>query len=108
MSHDIPYVSSKIYAGNLSDGKKYITANIEEFDRSKLAVYFTDTNSNCFNKRVVLFDKKTAGKEGAVACHYPAAFESNGKLYIIATLGYEDMVSGARGAVLFIVDISKV
>ncbi|MBQ4574904.1 MAG: helix-turn-helix domain-containing protein [Clostridia bacterium] len=108
MSHDIPYVSSKIYAGNLSDGKKYITANIEEFDRSKLAVYFTDTNSNCFHKRIVLFDKKTAGKEGAVACHYPAAFESNGKLYIIATLGYEDMVSGARGAVLFIVDISKV
>ena len=49
LSHDIPYISSKLYAGNLSDGRKYLIANIDEFDRSRLAVYFIDKNSRKCN-----------------------------------------------------------
>ena len=105
LSHDIPYVSSKIYAGNLSDGKKYLISNIDRFDRSILAVYFMDKDSEKFNKRIILFDKNHTRIAGASACHYPAAFESDGKLYIIATLNYE---WSRRGAVLFIVDLKNI
>ena len=104
LSHDIPYVSSKIYAGNLTDGRNYLVANIDEFDRSKLAVYFTDKNRNLFNKRMILFDKSTTNLQNATACHYPCAFESDGKLYIISTLSYE---WSRRGAVLFVLDLNE-
>lgn len=104
LSHDIPYVSTKIYAGNLKDGKNYLVANINEFDRSRLAIYFTDTNGKQFTKKIILFDKNTTNIKNATACHYPSAFESNGKLYIIATVNYE---WSRRGAVLFIIDLSQ-
>lgn len=104
-SHNIPYVSSKMYAGNLSDGRNYLVANIDEFDRSKLVVYFTNKCSKLFNKRVMLYDKNTTNLKNSIACHYPCAFESNGKLYIIATLGYESLT---RGAILFILDLDKI
>ena len=105
IGHDIPYVSTKIYAGNLNGGENYLIANIDEFDRSKLAVYFTDKNGAKFKKRIILFDKKTTKRKGATACHYPAAYESDGKLYIIATLGYGWL---QRGATLFVLDLNKI
>ena len=104
LSHDIPYVSSKIYAGNLCDGRNYLVANIDEFDRSKLAVYLTDESGKQFHKKIILFDKKTTNIKNTTACHYPGAFESEGKLYIVATLGYE---RARRGAVLFILDLNE-
>ena len=104
--HDIPYVSSKIYGGKLEDGRNYLIANVEEYDRSKLAVYFTEKDTMVFNKQVVLFDAKTTQVQGATACHYPAAFESDGKLYIIATLNYENW--SRRGAVLFTIDLQEI
>lgn len=103
--HDLPYISSKIYAGDLSDGRNYLVANIDAPDRSKLAVYFSEKNDGKFSERVILFDKDTVEGERIAACHYPCACESNGKLYIIATLGYDWL---KRGAVLFIVDLTKV
>ncbi len=103
-SHDIPYVWSKMYTGKLSDGRNYLVANIDESDRSKLAIYFTDKSSKSFNKKVVLFNKKTTNVKGATACHYPCAYVSDGKLYIIATLNYG---WSRRGAALFILDLNK-
>lgn len=105
LSHDIPYVSSKVFAGNLSDGRSYLIANIEEFDRSKLAIYFANKGETEFSKRMILFDKQALCLQGDVACHYPAAFESEGKLYIIATYNYKWMV---RGAVLFTIDLDEI
>lgn len=56
----------------------------------------------------ILFDReREAGEEqwkGVRACHYPAAWEDDGKLYIIATKSYQE---GSRGAVLFIVPLSE-
>ncbi len=103
LSHDIPYVSTKTYAGTLKDGRNYLVANIDQFDRSKLAVYFTDKNNKRFNKKIILFDKNTANIKNATACHYPGAYESNGKLYIIATINYE---WSRRGAVVFTIDLN--
>lgn len=99
--HDVPYVATKMYAGRLADERPYLIANIDELDRSRLALYIGDAGSNVFTKRIILFDQKTVPLRGAVACHYPAATEYDGKLYILASLNYEWSV---RGAVLFIVN----
>lgn len=103
-AHDIPYTSSKIYAGDLADGRHYLVANVEEFDRSRLVLFLTNGNSARFSKRLTLFDSRTAPYREAVACHYPAAVECDGKLQIIATLNY---TWERRGAVLFTVPLTK-
>ena len=99
-SHDIPYVSSKIYCGDLKSGQHYIICNTDKFDRTRLTVYFTSDKSNKFTKKLELFstDESLWG-----AMHYPAACEYNGCLYIIATRGYKN---GDRGAELFKIDLS--
>lgn len=102
---DVPYISCKIYAGNLSDGRNYLIANIDEFDRSRLAIYLTDKNSKMFNKKIVLFDGKTTNIKNANSCHYPCAYESDNKLYIIATVSYNWIT---RGAGLFVLDLNEI
>lgn len=108
MCHDIPYINSKIYAGTLSDGRNYLIANeyIKEHIRSRLVMYLTDTADMLFEKRIVLADEPLDAKHGELCqCHYPAACEYGGKLYIIAT---EDYKNAGRRAVMFAVDISKI
>lgn len=100
-SHDIPYVSSKIYCGSLSDGRHYMVCNTDEFDRSKLTLYLTEDKTLKFKKEITLFDSKIDNSR-CDYCHYPAACEYNGKLYIIATSAHKD---NTRGAILFIFDI---
>ena len=99
-SHDIPYVSSKIYCGELNDGRHYMVCNVERFNRSKMVVYFTDGEELKFTKQVVLFDDINGYAWGG--CHYPCAWEADGKLYVIATIGYED---SKRGADLFVINL---
>jgi len=105
-SHDIPYVSSKIYTGTLSDGRHYLIANIDQWNRSRLAVYFSEPGKICFDKRLILFDGSLPDiPETTTASHYPAAWEADGKLYIIATLNYENFTR--RGSVLYCIDLPK-
>ncbi len=104
MAHDIPYVNSKIYAGNLSCGKTFLIANTYRYDRSKLALYIGDKDKPIFTKSIVLMDCKTE-KENIIKCHYPAATEDNGKLYIVATADYAGEELYGRGAVLFTIDL---
>ena len=99
-SHDLPYVSSKIYCGDLSDGRHYLIANTDRFNRSKLSVYLTADTTLRFTKEIVLMDAGENAEGGA--CHYPAACEADGRLYIIATIGYEQ---GQRGASLFTINL---
>lgn len=110
MSHDIPYRSSKIYSGTLSDGRNYLIANVDAQDRSKLVVYFTGKDTIQFEKCIVLYDREHiedySDMQEVFTCHYPAACESDGKLYIIATKGYKEW--GHRGAQLYIVDMKRV
>ena len=105
-SHDIPYVSSKIYTGTLSDGRHYLIANIDQWNRSRLAVYFSEPGKICFDKRLILFDGSLPDiPETTTASHYPAAWEADGKLYCIATLNYENFTR--RGSVLYCIDLTK-
>ena len=101
--HDIPYVSSKIYAGTLSCGRHYLIADIDRFDRSRLAVYFTEDGGLVFTKRLILYDAAGHGIPGTTACHYPAACEADGKLYVVSTINYGTAVR--RGAVLYTIDL---
>lgn len=102
-SNDIPFVSSKVYCGDLKDGRHYIVCNTDDFNRSKMVVYFTDDSTKNIQKELVLIDKTAEKIKGA--CHYPAACEFNDKLYIIATVG---CANGSRGARLFIVDLKDI
>ena len=109
-AHDFPYVRSKVYCGNLSDGRSYLIANVDKFahkhDRSRLCLYLTEPGTMQFTKKLTLFDTETAPIGDSCACHYPAAFESDGKLYVIATLSGK--ILRIRGAVLFVVDLSQI
>lgn len=102
-THDIPYVSSKIYCGTLTDGRHYIICNTDKLNRSKLSIYFTDDESMKLCKQLIVFD--TENYPGWGAMHYPAACEYNGYLYIIATKGYEN---ATRGAELFTININEI
>ena len=109
-AHDFPYVRSKVYCGSLSDGRNYLIANVEKFahkhDRSRLCLYLSKPGSMQFTKKLILFDTETAPIGDSCACHYPAAFESGGKLYIIATRSGK--ILRIRGAVLFVVNLSQI
>lgn len=74
---DIPFVSSKIYGGTLSDGQHYLVTNTDKFNRSRLDVFFTDGAALRFSKRITLFNDEPAGVVWG-ACHYPAAWEEGG------------------------------
>jgi len=105
-SHDIPYVSSKIYTGTLSDGRHYLIANIDNWNRSRLAAYFSEPGKICFDKRMILFDGSLPEiPYTTTASHYPAACEADGMLYCIATLNYENFTR--RGSVLYRIDLGK-
>ncbi len=104
IAHDIPYVNSKIYAGTLKDGRNYLIANEDKFDRKRLVVYFTDKHSIKITQKVVLFDAENENGN-ASACHYPCAVEWNNKLYVIATLNCTHEFITGRGAMLFIVEL---
>ena len=106
MATDIPFVSTKIYAGTLKDGRNYIICNTDNLDRSKLSIYFSEKNEMVFNRELILFDRESERLPSVTACQYPAATESGNKLHIIATKNFETFMK--RGAVLFTVYLDKI
>lgn len=101
-SHDIPYISSKIYCGSLKDGRHYMICNVDKFDRSKLVLYITNDKHMSFSKKLVLSD---SDKDNLYPVHYPAACEYDGYLYVIATKGYKN---NSRGAELFKINLENI
>ena len=106
MSHDIPYIDSKIYSGTLSDGRVFLIANTERSDRSKLVLYVGEKGTLKFTNQIVLIDCAST-EDDMKKCHYPSAVEFGGKLYIIATADYAGVEPRGRGAVLLTVDLNK-
>ena len=104
MAHDIPYRSTKIYSGQLSDGRFYLIGNTERSDRSRLELFISEPNEMRFVKRKLLIDCENS-EDDIIKCHYPAAVEKDGILYIIATAGYVSERFNKRGAILFTVDL---
>lgn len=105
-SHDMPFINSKMYGGQLKDGRFYMVCNIDIFPRSELGIYISKKNELCFEKYVVLSEKENPCFEGVTACHYPSVVECDNKLYVIATHNYHDWF--LRGAVLYTVDLENI
>ena len=63
-----------------------------------------------FEKCIILYDREHIenypNMQQVFSCHYPAACECDGKLYMIATKSYEHFEQ--RGALLYIVDMNHV
>ncbi len=104
--HDIHFSNSKTYSGTLSDGRNYIIGNMQP-NRVKLSMYVSDPGKLNFNKCIVLQDGYNKDLEYGFVWHYPCAYESDGKLYVIYTsnIGREWQ---KRGATLSIVDLNKI
>lgn len=107
ISHDIPYVSTKLYGGELSDGRFYLVCNIDKFNRSKLALFISEKGKLKFDKKIILKDCDD-NVDDIIKCHYPACYESDGVLYIIATADYNGQTLRGRGAILFKVDLRSI
>ena len=103
MAHDIPYRSTKIYSGQLSDGRFYLIGNVDRRNRSKLMLYVSEKNEMRFTRQKLLIDCE-AISDGIEKCHYPAAVQKGDTLYVIATANY----SAGRGAILFRVDLNRI
>ena len=107
-SYDIPMINSKMYSGELTDGRHYIIGNIDVKNRSRLAIYFTDDDSAVFTKRVILHDGAEDAFPTASAYHYPVACEHNGKLYIIYTVNMTEKWVIPRCAAISVIDLEKI
>ena len=103
MSHNIPFSSSKIYSGTLSDRRNYVIGNLEP-GRSKLAIFFSEPCSMTFTKEVVLQDGFSEQFGFGSMWHYPCAYESDGSLYVIYSANVTD---SDRGAVVSVIDLAK-
>ena len=103
MSHNIPFSSSTIYSGTLSDRRNYVIGNVEP-GRSKLAIFFSEPGSMTFTKEVVLQDGFSEQFGFGSMWHYPCAYEYNGSLYVIYSANVTD---SDRGAVVSVIDLAK-
>lgn len=101
---DLPFSSSKIYSGRLSDGRYYVVGNVLSekpiewgVNRIKLVLYVSKPNEWTFDKCYVLFDYENKNAPDAHAWHYPATCEQDGKLYIIYSVNYFHQKDSKRG-----------
>lgn len=105
-SQDIPFSSSKIYAGTLSDGRNYVIGNIMP-DRRKLAIFFAEKGTMKFDKGFLLADNKFYKDYNGVQWSYPTAYEYDGKLYVIYSGTIDMFDQDCRGAMLAVIDLEK-
>ncbi len=105
-THNIPFSASKIYAGTLNDGRSYVIGNIHS-GRERLAIFFTEPNDMAFTKGFILQDGYSENLKFGRRWHYPCAYESDGKLYVVYTAEYDETVS-KRGLVISVIDLREV
>jgi len=85
----VRFVGSKIYAGSLSTGQRYLLFNLlpglNEPDRNHLVIALADPDSAGFDRMYTLL----CGPSEPLGCgpqwSYPCAVEYRGTLYITAT-----------------------
>jgi hypothetical protein len=85
---------SKIFAGRLSNGKKYLVYNEDRgyFVRTMLVIAVADPGQRAFSRVHRLFDGDEPGLGRGAIWFYPCAYEHNGRLYVACTLRERDDV----------------
>lgn len=101
IAHDLPLSDSKIYAGDLSDGRHYLIANLYP-GRSRLAVFFSAPGKPYFDRGVLL---QNGVSEDFPVCDgsqwsYPVAWEQDGYLYVIYSAALKVTIRGALLSVI--------
>lgn len=104
MAHDIPFSASKIFAGNLSDGRSFCIGNIYP-GRDRLAILFAKTGEEKFSSGYMINAGINKELGYGSRWHYPCAYEAFGKLYVIYTVDIKDetdigYIKCHRGAVI--------
>lgn len=85
MTHDLPVGRAKMYAGKLSDNRRFLVSNLETSGRNKLVLFLTKKNSKMFSEYLVIRNGNDAGLDATPEWSYPAAIEYDSKLYVIYT-----------------------
>lgn len=91
----MPIAGSKMFAGTLSSGKRYLIYNAERgfFVRTLLVIAVSEPGERAFSQVYKLFEDHDEALDGrGNTWSYPAACEHNGNLYIGCTLQEADYV----------------
>jgi hypothetical protein len=94
MSNPMTMTGSKIFAGILSNGKKYLLYNEERgyFVRTLLVMAVAEPGERCFSRICRLFDGDEPELGRGNVWFYPSAHECEGQLYVACTLREPDNV----------------
>ena len=105
LTHNIPFLSSKIYSGTLSDGRNYVVGNLD-VERKTLAIFFSEPGEFVFTKAFLLQDgmSETIGN-GIETWQYPCAYEADGNLYVLYSAGKKVDNVFKRGAVISVIPL---
>ncbi|QHI68529.1 exo-alpha-sialidase [Tichowtungia aerotolerans] len=95
---NFPMIRSKVFGGMLSTGQRYLVANVSDgdpMDRSTLAVAVSRPGGEAFVRMYkirqgVTYQPVFKGKHKMPGWQYPYAYEHDGNLYVIYSLGKED------------------
>ena len=84
--------NSKIFAGKLSNGKRYIVYNVDHgyFIRDELVIAVGEPEGDGFGKVYRLFNGDDAELKRGRTWFYPCAYEDQGYLYVSTTLQEAD------------------
>lgn len=85
MTHGLPVGRAKMYAGKLSDNRRFLVSNIENCGRNKLVLFLTEKNSRIFSECIVIRNGNDTTLNATPEWSYPAAIEYDSKLYVIYT-----------------------
>jgi hypothetical protein len=97
MSNPMSIGGSKIFAGTLSTGSKYLVYNEDRgyFVRTMLVIAVAGPGERAFRRVYRLFDGDEPGLGRGAIWFYPCACELNGFLYVACTLRERDDVRSA-------------
>ena len=98
ISHNIPFSSSKIYSGTLSNGKNYVIGSLS--GRNRLSIFFSEPGTLEFTSGYDIRNGYDPVLDLYPQFSYPVACEMDGKLHVIYTMQTPERQKCIRGAMI--------